>query len=101
MTIELTHILFVDDVLLLGEGTMENMQSLAQFLSLYKKATWMLINMDKSSLVLSILPKYFQQRIMTEIEFHLRPLDEGLKYMGFSSIPMHIHSRAGHRFTRR
>ena len=62
---ELTHILFVDDVLLMGEGTMENMQSLTQFLSLYKKDTWMLINMDKSSLMLNRAPEEFQKRIMT------------------------------------
>ena len=87
MFVELTSILFVDDVLLLGAGTMKNMQSLAQFLSLYKKATGMLINMDKSSIMLNKAPKEFQYRIMTEIEFHLCPLDAGFKYLGFFLKP--------------
>ena len=42
--IRIIHLVFVDDVLLLGEGTLENMQSLSQILNLYKQATGMEIN---------------------------------------------------------
>ena len=46
-TMELTHILFVDDVLLLGEGNLDNLQYLTQILNLYKQETGMEINIEK------------------------------------------------------
>ena len=43
----LTHY-FVDDVLLFGKGTEENLRVYASVLEKYKKATGMVINIDKS-----------------------------------------------------
>ena len=41
---ELSHILFVDDVLMTREGSIENIKESEHILELYKKATWMQIN---------------------------------------------------------
>ena len=45
-TVELSHILFVDDVVMLGEGTWGNLKETKKILELYKKATCMHINME-------------------------------------------------------
>ena len=47
---ELSHILFVDDVIMMGKRTCENLKEAEQLLNLYKKATGMRINVEKSIL---------------------------------------------------
>ena len=42
--------MFVDDVVMLGEGTWENLKEVEKILDLYKKAIDMHINMEKSIL---------------------------------------------------
>ena len=49
-SVELTHILFVDDVVMLGEGTWENLKETKKILELYKKAIGIHINVEKSIL---------------------------------------------------
>ena len=41
---EITHTLFVDDVLLFGKGSEENLRVYASLLDKYKRATCILIN---------------------------------------------------------
>ena len=48
--IELTHVLFVDDVLMFGEGTLGNQEKLVRFLDDYQNATRMEINLENSKL---------------------------------------------------
>ena len=52
----------MDDVLMMGEGTLENMQSLAQNLLLYRKSIGMVTNIDKSSLALNKASEYFSAK---------------------------------------
>ena len=47
---ELSHILFVDDVVMMGEGTWENLRESKHILDLYKKEIGMDINVEKSIL---------------------------------------------------
>ena len=46
-TVELSHIMFVDDVVILEEGTRGDLKEAEKILDLYKKATGMHINMEK------------------------------------------------------
>ena len=48
---EITHTLFVDDVLLFRIGAEDNLKEYASLIEKYKKATWMLINIEKLLLV--------------------------------------------------
>ena len=48
--IELTHVLFLDDVLMFGDGTFGNLQNLVKVLDSYQKATGMEINLEKLKL---------------------------------------------------
>ena len=49
-SVELLHILFVDDVVMLGEGTWGDLKEVEKILDLYKKSTGMHINMENSIL---------------------------------------------------
>ena len=47
---EVTHTLFVDDVLLFGVGTKENLKEFAALIEKYKKATGIQVNIENSLL---------------------------------------------------
>ena len=66
-TMELTQILFMDYVILMGEGTLENIHSIEHILLLYSKAIGMAINFDKSNLALNKVPEVLQQRLRTKL----------------------------------
>ena len=49
--ISITHLLFVDDVLLFGDGSLRDAQAIHQALYLYCKATGMEVNHQKSCII--------------------------------------------------
>ena len=71
---ELSDILFVDDVLMMGEGTWENLKYVEQILDLYKKATWMHINVEKSILSENSLSDTIRNRLNSKIPYFGKPL---------------------------
>ena len=81
--LNVTHLLFVDDVLIFCSGCRGDTRALQEILALFTKATGMEINFGKSSLTIHLL------RLEEEAELRLFPiitagLDAGLKYLGFS-----------------
>ena len=48
---EVTHTLFVDDVLVFGEGTIKNIQAFISLIDKYKKTIGMVVNMEESNLI--------------------------------------------------
>ena len=46
-TEEVTHTLFVDDVLLFGEGTIKNLEAFLDLIDKYSRATGMVVNVEK------------------------------------------------------
>ena len=77
----------MDDVVLMGEGSWENLKEVEQMLDLYKKATWMHINVEKSILSENGLQKEVRSRIRDEIPYIVKPMEEGFKYLGFILKP--------------
>ena len=77
---ELSHIVFVDDVVMMGEGPWENFRGSEQILDLYKKETWMHINVENSILSENSIPKMKENRLIIEVPYILKPLSEGFKY---------------------
>ena len=65
-SVELTHILFIDDVVMLGERTWENLKETENILELYKKAMGMHINVEKSILSENAIPETIKVRIRAE-----------------------------------
>lgn len=84
---ELSDILFVDDVLMMGEGTWENPIEDEQFLDLYKKAIRMHINVEKYILSKNGLPDTVRNRINSYFPYSIKPLSDGSKYLGFFLKP--------------
>ena len=56
-TEEVTHTLFIDDVLLFGEGSVCNLEALLALIDNYRKATKMVVNVDKSNLIHNEIPE--------------------------------------------
>jgi hypothetical protein len=54
--VNITHLLFFDDVLLFGDGTSQELRSLRTILDLYCKAMGMELNLRKSCMLLNCIP---------------------------------------------
>jgi hypothetical protein len=85
--LSLTHLLFVDDVLLFSGGSRREAETLRDILSLFSKATGMQINDRKSSLTTFLLSEEEELAHYTFFPFERRALDDGLKYLGFNLKP--------------
>jgi hypothetical protein len=83
----LTHLLFVDDVLLFSGGSRREAETLRDILSLFSKATGMQINDRKSSLTNFLLLEEEDLAHYSFFPFEIRALDDGLKYLGFNLKP--------------
>jgi hypothetical protein len=86
-SLSLTHLLFVDDVLIFSGGYKREAETLRNILSIFSKATGMLINDKKSSLTTFLLTEEEEQAHLTFFPFERKKLDDGLKYMGFNLKP--------------
>ena len=79
--------LFVDDVLMFGEGTLNNIQNLERIIRKYQKATGMEINLEKSNLIHNNLDEDFITQAKSLIPVFISQVDEGFKYLGFHLKP--------------
>jgi len=83
----ITHLLFVDDILIFCNGSRRDTECLLEGINLFKRATGMLINADKSTLTEN-MTQVEDLRFMTEaLPFKVESLDRGLKYLGFLLKP--------------
>ena len=80
----ITHLLFVDDVLIFCPGNRGESRVLQEILELFSKATGMEINNGKSSLTTHLLRLEEEAELSRFFPYNTAGLDEGLKYLGFS-----------------
>lgn len=80
----LTHLLFVDDVLIFCSGSRGDLRAIQDIMDLFSKATRMEINAEKSTLTTHLLRPGEVEEIIGIFPFNTVDLDEGLKYLGFS-----------------
>jgi hypothetical protein len=85
--LQLTHLLFVDDVLIFSVGSRREAETLKNILLLFSKATGMKINEGKSSLTTNLLSEEECQTLRIFFPFEEKKLDDGLKYLGFFLKP--------------
>jgi len=78
----LSHVLFVDDVLLFGGNTMEEWLCFQDILVLFCSATGMEISSTKSTLI--ALGGIIDVRIRDIFPYPVTSLDDGFKYLGYS-----------------
>ena len=83
----ITHLLFVDDVLIFCSGSIRDVHTLSDILSLFSKATGMEINERKSTVTTHLLTLDETQAFARVFPFIQIDIDVGLKYLGFSLKP--------------
>ena len=66
---EATHTLFVDDVLLFGEGSISNLEAMKELIDKYTKSTGMVVDINKSNLSHNDIPVEMIQRSRKLIQY--------------------------------
>jgi len=83
----ISHLLFVDDILIFCNGSRRDTDCLVEGIELFKRATGMLINVDKSSMITNLVSEADLMYLAGKLPFHIEPMDGGLKYLGFHLKP--------------
>eukprot|EP00253_Pinus_taeda_P018856 PITA_18856 len=79
----LTHLLFVDDVLILLNGSLADTCALHNVFNLFQKASSMTINVQKSTLTAIGCSHNEVHYTLSGFAFPIHTMEEGLKYLGF------------------
>lgn len=79
----LTHLLFVDGVLIFLDGSIRDSLTFSKILSLFSKATSMQANQGKSTITLALTSIQESQLAQQHFPYCIIPLDKGFKYLGF------------------
>eukprot|EP00253_Pinus_taeda_P033720 PITA_33720 len=79
----LTHLFFVDDVLILLDGSIRDSLSFSRILQLFMKATGMIVNQQKSTITFARTSVNEAQNAHQAFPYIIHPMDRGLKYLGF------------------
>ena len=80
----ITHLLFVDDIMIFCSGDRRDTRVLKEILDLFSKATGMEINVEKSTLTTHLLGPEEELELLETFPFNNSGLDVGIKYLGFS-----------------
>ena len=87
-SLTLTHLLFVDDVILLGTGTLLEWMAFDVILGTFCKASGMCINMEKSVFLFNNVDTDILHDISRFMPYKMDPLSTGFKYLGFFLKPL-------------
>lgn len=83
----ITHLLFVDDILIFCDGSKRVADILSEDLTLFKIATGMRINAQKSNILFSRIGDEFIQHYLDLLPYQTQALEDSLKYLGFHLKP--------------
>lgn len=83
----LTHWLFVDDLLIFTNGTLDDGRTLEDILVLYRKEIGMVINVDKLVLCFSGVEDRIIDELIDVFHFQVLDLNKGFKYLGLLLKP--------------
>ena len=84
----LTHLLFVDDAVLFGSGTLSEWQHYKCILDTFCSATGMEINVENSSFLYNNIDESVRQQISNFLPYKMEPIVAGFKYLGYYLNPM-------------
>ena len=84
----LTHLLFVDDVILFGEGIVDEWQHYKQLLDLLCYAMGMQISEEKYLFLFNAIDELTKENIAAILPYKMEPLFVGFKYLGFYLKPL-------------
>ena len=85
--LKMTHLLFMDDVLIFCSGSVRELNTLYDILKLFSKVTGMEINVGKSTMSTHLLSDMERQEHLTLFPFNVGSLERGLKYPSFYLKP--------------
>ena len=85
--ISISHVLFVDDIVTVSDGSEQSLSTLYEILLIFCNATRMLINGDKSTILHVGLDEYELITLHKIFTFPVTKLEYGLKYLGFHLKP--------------
>lgn len=83
----ITHLLFVDDIILFSNGSLEDCRILKRILDLFLKATGLSINERKYTITCSGLAREEVRRVSLVLNFEVKSLEDSFKYLGFYLKP--------------
>jgi hypothetical protein len=83
-SMNIMHHLFVDDVLLFGDGTSQELRSLRTILDLYYKAIGMELNLRKSCMLSNCVPVDVSNQIKDIMPITCIEFEQAFEYLGFT-----------------
>ena len=83
----MTHILFVDDVIIFCNGSRRDAGKLRDIFYLFNLATRTVINGGESMIITQNLDEAEIKEYRNLFPFEIKGIDDGLKYMGFHLKP--------------
>jgi hypothetical protein len=83
----ISHLMFVDDVLILGSGKLEYWMTLKTILSNFCAATGMTINCHKYVFIVQNIDPNLRLHLFSVFNIKIETLDQGMKYLGFPLKP--------------
>ena len=86
-SIYISHIFFVDDVLLFGDGSLLEWMHYKSLIDLFCGASRMSINPQKFVFGAHNIPQNVLSPILLTFSCFFKPLEEGLSYLGFQVKP--------------
>ena len=86
--LSLTHLLFVDDVIMFGSGTFEEWVAFKVILDTFCAASGMCINMDKSCFLFNNMEEGLLNRISCSLSFKYEHISTGFNYVGYFLKPL-------------
>ena len=86
-SLAITHLLFVDDILIFCDSSHRGLQTLVEGMDLFWRAIGMLINDDKLTINWANFLNEAIRNLETLFRFQCRDLDSGVKYLGFFLKP--------------
>ena len=87
-TLALTHLLFVDDVILMGTGTLLEWAAFDVILETFCKASGMSISLDKSCFLYNNIDIVNLLDIARVLPYQMEPILTGFKYLGYYLKPL-------------
>ena len=81
--ISLSHVLFVDDIVMVTDGIEQSLSTMYEVLVIFSKVSQMKINEEKSALYFSNLDEFELITIQNIFTFSVGKIENGMKYLGF------------------
>ena len=92
----LTHLLFVDDMILLGIGSLSEWMAFDVILSKFCKASGMCISIDKSCFLYNNVDIYIRSEISKALPYKMESITTGFMYLGYFLKPLGYRVRDWH-----